>query len=604
MIPETVIENVRSQTNILDVISAFVQLKKSGNNYFGLCPFQAEKTPSFSVSEDKQIFHCFSCGRGGNVFKFLMDLQGLSFPEAVVKVAEMQGIELSKDYLSKNTGHVNNGNQELIKLHEDASKLYHHILMNTEIGEPALKYLQARGLTKSTIEYYQLGFAPKNKILEEFFKQKNISTDLLRKSGLFAENDAGNLKDRFFNRIIFPIKNNNGSIVAFSGRVFDEDNQAKYLNSPETDIFNKRKVLFNFSNAKDEIRKQYSVILFEGFMDVISAFQSGVKNGIASMGTSLTNDQVYQIKRHTKHLYICYDGDAPGQNAINRALKLLQNSQLKLGVIQMPKGVDPDEYRKQYGEQRFLEYINSAKESPVSFEMQYLKLNRNLNNEQDLAAYIDDILKIIATMSKPIEREIYLNHLSEQFGIDKNTLVIQLNKIDSFSNQKIIVDNSNNQNISSTTTTTKHRQISKVESAERMLLYRMLHDHDVWIKIMGIDGFNFVHEPYQMLFLLAQGYFTEHDEFEISAFTDFIKEDNLQKLMIDIEVTNILGTSSTKEIDDYVNIIMNQAPIDIKLKSKKDEFKEATRLGDIDRQTQLAIEIIGLKKKQQLIDKD
>ncbi|WP_252898136.1 toprim domain-containing protein [Apilactobacillus ozensis] len=154
-------------------------------------------------------------------------------------------------------------------------------------------------------------------------------------------------------------------------------------------------------------------------MDVISAFQSGVKNGIASMGTSLTNDQVYQIKRHTKHLYICYDGDAPGQNAINRALKLLQNSQLKLGVIQMPKGVDPDEYRKQYGEQRFLEYINSAKESPVSFEMQYLKLNRNLNNEQDLAAYIDDTLKIIATMSKPIEREIYLNQLSEQFGIDK-----------------------------------------------------------------------------------------------------------------------------------------------------------------------------------------
>ncbi|MCL0318196.1 DNA primase [Apilactobacillus xinyiensis] len=602
MIPEEVIENVRNQTNILDVISSFVQLKKSGSNYFGLCPFQAEKTPSFSVSEDKQIFHCFSCGRGGNVFKFLMDLQGISFPDSVVKVADMQGIQLSDKYLENNNNHVNSPNRNLISLHEDAKKLYHHILINTEMGEQALEYLKNRGLSDDTIEHYQLGFAPQQKILEEFFKQKKISYDLLRKSGLFIEDADGNLKDRFFDRIMFPITDTNGSVVAFSGRVFDQNNQAKYLNSPETEIFNKRKVLFNFSNAKDEIRKQHSVILFEGFMDVISAFQSNVKNGIASMGTSLTKEQIYQIKRHTKNLYICYDGDIPGQNAIDRALKLLQGSQLDLGVIKMPKGIDPDEYRKQYGEDKFFNYVDSAKESPVSFEMQYLKLNRNLDNEKDLTSYISDVLKVVAKMSKPIEREIYLNQLTEQFNIDKNILIKQLDEIDAFEPTNSVTTSTNRESLSKLVN--NKRLISKVENAERMLLYRMLHDHNIWIQIMGIDGFNFVHEKYQMLFLLAQGYFAEHDEFNISEFTDFIKEDNLQKLMIDIEVSNVLGTSSVKEIDDYVNIIMNQAPIDIKLKSKKDEFKEATRLGDIDRQTQLAIEIIKLKKKQQLIDKD
>ncbi|UQS85439.1 DNA primase [Apilactobacillus apisilvae] len=606
MIPSEIIEKIRDETNIADVVSQYVSLHKSGRNLFGLCPFHEEKTPSFSVNEQKQIFHCFSCGKGGNVFKFLMELQDLSYPEAINKVAEMQGIELDSKYNNThNKKQVNSGEQHLFDIHIESTNLYHHILMNTEMGQPALDYLHNRGLTDKTIDKYQLGFAPQNSILKTFLSQKDFQYQDLRKSGLFIEDDDGTLKDRFFNRIMYPITNNLGKVVAFSGRVLHKDaNQAKYLNSPETKVFNKSKVLFNFSNARNIIRKEKVAILYEGFMDVISAYQSGIKNGIASMGTSLTDDQIYLLQRTTSKLYICYDGDAPGQNAISRALKLLEPTNLKLGVIQMPSGIDPDEYRKQNGEHKFKDYMSSALETPISFKMRFLKLNRNLDNENDKISYINDVLKAISNIDEPIERDVYLNDLSGQFNLNKMDLTNQVNKLISRSSLGRKTSNYNNQsnnNLSiSSITMDNVKPIGKIEMAEKSLLNRVLNNHEMWLRLMSKDGFCFVNDKYQLIYILAQAYFKDHDEYRANVFQDFVKEDDLQQLLINIDVMDLSGEATNSEIDDYVNIIMNEAPIEKQLKNKQVELDEAKKTGDIDRQIDITTDIINLQRKRQL----
>ncbi|WP_225362916.1 DNA primase [Apilactobacillus quenuiae] len=605
MIPEDVIDKVRDQTNISDVVSQFVSLHKSGKNLFGLCPFHEENTPSFSVNEQKQIFHCFSCGRGGNVFKFLMELQNLSYPEAVKKVADMQGIKIDNNYLqSRNNKKVDSNEQVLIDMHTQSTDLYHHILMNTEIGQQALDYLHNRGLKDEVINKYQLGFAPSNSILKTFLSQKKYQYQELRKSGLFFEDDNGDLKDRFFNRIIYPITNEFGNVIAFSGRVLNkDDNQAKYLNSPETSIFNKRKVLFNFSNARKTIRKEKTAILYEGFMDVISADQSGIQNGIASMGTSLTDEQIYLLQRNITNLYVCYDGDAPGQNAINRSIGILEQTKLKLGIIQMPSGIDPDEYRQQNGEAKFKSYMSSALESVISFKMHFLKLNRNLDNENDKINYINDVLCEIAKVSQPIERDIYINQISGQFNLNKLDLTNQLNKLVNRNNlgkkandYKSGIDTShvNSALIGNV------KSIGRVEMAERSLLNRILNDHEMWLRLLGKDGFCFADEKYQLIYILAQEYFRNHSEYKADAFQDFVKEEDLQQLLINVDLIDLSGEPTNSEIDDYVNIIMNDAPIEKQLKTKQAELDEAKKLGDVDRQIDITTDIINLQRKKQI----
>ncbi|MHA8137941.1 DNA primase [Lactobacillaceae bacterium Scapto_B20] len=604
-------EEVRESTNITDVVSQYVQLKKSGKNLFGVCPFHEERTASFSVSEDKQIFHCFSCHRGGNVFKFLMDIKNISFPEAVIEVAKMQNINIPNQYLNGGRKQTpqDRSKQALIELHDEVAKLYHHILMNTKLGEPALRYLHQRGLTDDTIKSFQLGFAPQTNLLQAFLKEHHFDSQLLVKSGLFNENDQGALNDRFFNRVMYPIRNPAGHTIAFSGRVLDKQaSQAKYLNSPETRIFSKRDVVFNLDKARSEVLNSKELILFEGFMDVISATQAGVKNGIASMGTSFTNQQIYQIERVSKHLYLCYDGDQPGQKAINHAIDMLSQSRLELGVIQMPSGVDPDEYRKQHGDEQFQQLIKSARETPVAFKLRFLRLNRNLNIDDQVVAYVGDALKVIATIKTPVGRDVYVNQLAQQFKLDKQSLLNQLNGlvVDQQRANRNYQRNNYHQHrpmdenqIPVLQSSTQKQVISRVERAEQCLLYRMLHDHDVWLKVASTENFCFVHDRYQMLYMLAEGYFSNHQHYNVADFVDAIQEHNLQSLAISLEELSISEQSFKGEIADYVNIIMDEAPLEDKIKAQKERFSEATRLGDVDQQKQIAMKIIELEQLRQ-----
>lgn len=624
-IPSELIDEVRSEVNILDIVSQKVQLHKSGKNWFGFCPFHPENTPSFSVNEQKQIFNCFSCHRGGNVYKFIMESEGLTFPEAFIRVAELGNVHLDPKYLQTNAldSTQSSENGKLIDLYQKANQLYHHILVNTELGQDALDYLHKREINDDLIEKFQLGYAPETDILKNFVKEKKIDYQLLRKSGLFIEhstnsdNPIDNLTDRFKGRVMFPIRNENAHPIAFSGRILNQVDVSipKYLNSPETPIFNKRRVLFNLDKAKVTMRQNKSVILFEGFMDVISAYKAGVTNGVASMGTSLTDEQVRILSHLVSNLSICYDGDDPGQKATKRALEMLMPLEhFDLGVINLPDKLDPDEIIKKYGADKFKEFTIDRRETPINFFMRYYAKGINLENENDQLTYITAILKELATIKDPIERDLYLNRLASRFGIEYQNLESQLQSLitqqqqnrqeseyanfpkdqRSFNDYQKEITNS----INLTDSETKY---SRIEKAERLLLYRLLHDHSVWVKVHEIENFTFIHENYQTIYVVAEGYFNQYNEFKSAVFLDYVQDEQLQKMITDLEMEEYLGEATNKEIDDCINLIMDEYPIDEKLKIIEQKINKAKRMNDSQQLMSLIMEKTNLLRQKDVM---
>lgn len=609
-IPTDVIDQIRSDVNILDIVGQYVQLHRSGSNWFGLCPFHTEKTGSFSVNEPKQFFHCFSCGRGGNVFKFLMEIEDLTFPEAVYRTAELAGIELDAKYLPQNVAGAEDTQSEtgkLKRLYAQAGQLYHHILVNTKLGQPALDYLHERGLSDELIAEFQLGYAPQAEILQAFFHEKKLDDyQTLRKSGLFSEREGEDLAERFNDRIMFPIRDQTGSIIAFSGRLLTPDKKLpKYLNSPEGILFNKRKVLFNFDKAKKTIRHESKVYLFEGFMDVLAAWRAGIKNGVASMGTSLTSEQIYLLEQTASKLYICYDGDFPGRKATKRALELIAPlSKFELGAILLPEKLDPDEYVRKYGPENFKDFVTSHERTELEFYLEYFRVGRNLETESDQLAYITDVLEKVAQVKDPLARDLTLNRLAKEFELDKNNLTSQLQALmQQVQSEQLKQDQANSLKRSdkvvySTQQRQEKKRYSPAEQAERLLLYRLLHEHDVFLRIKGLADFSFIHEEYETIFLLADGYFDRYSEYESASFLDFLKDEHLRQIIISLELGDY-GEVNEQEISDCLAFIMQHSPLEEQIKVVKTKLEQAKRLGDakvIMEQTTKLIEL--LKKKQ------
>ncbi|MBF0701382.1 DNA primase [Lactobacillus murinus] len=608
--PTDVIDQIRSDVNILDIVGQYVQLHRSGSNWFGLCPFHTEKTGSFSVNEPKQFFHCFSCGRGGNVFKFLMEIEDLTFPEAVYRTAELAGIELDAKYLPQNVAGAEDTQSEtgkLKRLYAQAGQLYHHILVNTKLGQPALDYLHERGLSDELIAEFQLGYAPQAEILQAFFHEKKLDDyQTLRKSGLFSEREGEDLAERFNDRIMFPIRDQTGSIIAFSGRLLTPDKKLpKYLNSPEGILFNKRKVLFNFDKAKKTIRHESKVYLFEGFMDVLAAWRAGIKNGVASMGTSLTSEQIYLLEQTASKLYICYDGDLPGRKATKRALELIAPlSKFELGAILLPEKLDPDEYVRKYGPENFKDFVTSHERTELEFYLEYFRVGRNLETESDQLAYITDVLEKVAQVKDPLARDLTLNRLAKEFELDKNNLTSQLQALmQQVQSEQLKQDQANSLKRSdkvvySTQQRQEKKRYSPAEQAERLLLYRLLHEHDVFLRIKGLADFSFIHEEYETIFLLADGYFDRYSEYESASFLDFLKDEHLRQIIISLELGDY-GEVNEQEISDCLAFIMQHSPLEEQIKVVKTKLEQAKRLGDakvIMEQTTKLIEL--LKKKQ------
>lgn len=598
-IPQEFIDEVTSKTNIVDVISKYVQLKKSGKNLFGLCPFHEERTPSFSVAEDKQIFHCFSCGRGGNVFKFIMEMENKSFPEAVIEVAQMGNIPVPDQYEAKNNQYQNSDSQTLLKMYADAAKLYSHILLKTENGTNALKYLRNRQLDDDLIQTFGIGYAPNNNnLLLQFFKDRDISEDILRKSGLFAQNQEGELFDRFRDRVMIPITDESGNIIAFSGRILDKEaSTAKYLNSPETEIFNKGKTLFNLNNAKKEIREKGNVILFEGFMDVISAYKAGVTNGVASMGTSLTDQQLYVLSRLTNQINICYDGDDPGVEATYRALTQLTDERFTYGVISIPDKKDPDEFIKSEGSEKFQNLANSV-QTPISFILNYFKRNYNLNNEHDQLEFLNQSLKEIVKLQSPVEVDMYVGRVADEMNVSKDAINKEL---DTLRRQISIQKPANNykdvqQHALEKVTSSVRPKYDRLEKSERYLLYWAINFPEIRINLKG-DGFKFVHQNYQRIFDSLLSYAEQNDaaeEINISDFMNVLDNDD-KNLLAELEMMNMPVEYNDQEIDDYMNNIKNSG-LESQLSDINQQLKKAAMVGDNKLQLELTQQLIKVRR--------
>lgn len=620
-IPEDVVTEIRERVNIVDVISPYVPLKKQGRNLFGVCPFHEERTPSFSVNEDKQIFHCFSCGRGGNVFSFVMDIDQVSFPQAVAKVAPLAGIDIDDKYLNNESAQpVDERTQALRELYQDATKLYHHLLVNTQAGETALNYLHERGLDDATIDAFMLGYAPGNDFLLDYFQNKKVDYQLLRTSELFVVWDDGTLHDRFSDRVLFTIRDQYGHPIAFSGRRLSaDDTQPKYVNSPESLLFDKSNELFNLDLARDSIKKSHDVILFEGFMDVIAAFQAGVKNSVASMGTSLTIDQVRQLNRLADNITIAYDSDAAGQNATKRALDLIQqNSQMTPVVAHIPDNQDPDEYLRSHDAAALNDVLAHHHENPIAFNLRFLRQDRDFSNQNEVFDYIDQALHLIASVDEAVVRENYLRQLSDDFNISFDALTDQIRPM-------LMQRQATRQTRQSTPVPQQAAptyvdglveppeapafpvpddDLNRVEQAERMLLAWMLRDNDVWLEVTQQPDFTFSDVSYETLYMLATGYRESHQLTTIdnlNDFMDYVQKPELIRILAAIQDIPDELFEDREHVKAYMQIMMQEEPLETQIKKLTQQLAEAKSMHNDSEIAQKSVEIINLLRKQQAL---
>ena len=409
-VPEETIERIRNTADIYDVVAQYVDLKKRGRNFFGLCPFHSEKTPSFSVAPDKQIYHCFGCGAGGNVFSFIVEHEKISFIEAVQQLGQKYGIDV--DYQSGPSSKIFSS---LYELHDLAVKLYHNILFS-EKGKSALDYLYNRGLNDDTIKTYQIGFAPDSwDTLSNTVKESSYKDAIYEKTGLFIKTDRG-WRDRFRSRIMFPIYHQSGKAIAFGGRIFNSDDPAKYLNSPETPLYRKSEVFYGLHKTRDSIRKFSTVILVEGYTDFLQLVQLGIPNVVALSGTSLGKNHANQIRKFASKVYLAYDGDDAGVNATLRAGYVLFQAGVEPLVIPMPDDKDPDDWVREAGVNAFQEAMGSSM-SLLLFHLQKKDV-KNLS-ATDRSSTVKEILKEISLINDGIIRDDLLKSLSQELQLDE-----------------------------------------------------------------------------------------------------------------------------------------------------------------------------------------
>jgi DNA primase len=417
---QRIIDDVRSANNIVEVIGEYLPLKRSGANYKCRCPFHNEKTPSFMVSPSKQIFKCFSCGKGGNVFTFLMEYEKINFNEAVQKLAQRAGITLPQRGISTEKQTLYN---ELYEIYKVANQFYRNNLIKS--GAFALKYLHSRQISDETIKTFQIGLtSDKWDDLLNHLKQKGLRKESLSESGLFSEKE-GRIFDKFRSRIMFPIFSSDGKIIAFSGRIYQEndDRAAKYLNSPETLIYKKRYHLYGLFQTKHFITQKKSALLVEGNTDLLKVYQQGFHNVVASLGTALTENQIKLLARYTKNVYILYDGDEAGHEASSRAIKICLENSIFPKIVMLPDGYDPDSLLDEFGTEKLQQVIDNAK-SFYQFIKEYRNADQSLERKKEA---IEELTEDLMLIQDPVQREVYIQESAAIFKISETNLIKSMN---------------------------------------------------------------------------------------------------------------------------------------------------------------------------------
>ena len=424
--PQELIDEIRLQNDIVSVISEYITLKPKGSSYFGLCPFHNESTPSFSVSADKQFYYCFGCGESGNVYSFIMRMEGCDFPEAVKRLADRAHITLPEPEYSAEVARAEKLKMQIYEMHKLAGR-YYYAALHSQNGGKALEYLNGRGVRADIQKKFGLGYAPPGRDhLYRYFKDKGFSKDAMIKSGLIMEsNDGRGFYDRFFNRLMFPIFDLQGRAIAFGGRVI-EKGEPKYLNSPETAVFNKSKTLYGMNFAKAARKRE--IILVEGYMDMISIYQAGFVNVVAGLGTAFNNDHARTLRKLAESVILLYDSDEAGTRAALRAIPVLVNNGFEVRVTQVTGAKDADEFIKKYGSEAFGKLIIDAV-SHITFRINCAKKNYNMDNAEHRVRFAEEAAKVLADVSNDIERDVYTKETAAVCGIDESALRSRITKI-------------------------------------------------------------------------------------------------------------------------------------------------------------------------------
>ena len=421
-IPQSVIQEVTDRTDIVDLVSRYVTLKPSGSDFLGLCPFHSEKTPSFRVTPSKQMYYCFGCQKGGGAIQFMMQIENLTFVDAVKKLGLNSGVTVTDDYVRDDK--VEKKRKQMLSANKEAGKFFYSSL-TTDAGLGARQYLKKRQLSPEIIQKFGIGFAPDSwDALKKHLMSKGFSEDLLVEVGLLSRSERGSTYDRFRNRIMFPIFDVTGNVIGFGGRVQD-DSKPKYLNSAETPLFDKSSNLYGLNFAKND--KSGQVIVVEGYMDVVTLYQYGIERAVASLGTALTSRQARLLKRYAKEVVLCYDSDGAGVKAAHRGVGLLRDADVRAKVLTLNDAKDPDEFCKKFGVEKFLSLIEDAS-PPVLYKISAIKENYDVTFPEQRAEFLKEAAAEIAQLKEPIERDVYTREIALSVQVTEEAFAAQVKK--------------------------------------------------------------------------------------------------------------------------------------------------------------------------------
>lgn len=596
-IDQSIINEIKDKTDILDLVSEYVKLEKRGRNYIGLCPFHDEKTPSFTVSEDKQICHCFGCKKGGNVFQFTQEIKDISFVEAVKELGDRVNVAVDIEATQSNSNvQIASDDLQMIEMHELIQEFYYYALTKTVEGEQALTYLQERGFTDALIKERGIGFAPDSShFCHDFLQKKGYDIELAYEAGLLSRNEENfSYYDRFRNRIMFPLKNAQGRIVGYSGRTYTGQ-EAKYLNSPETPIFQKRKLLYNLDKARKSIRKLDEIVLLEGFMDVIKSDTAGLKNVVATMGTQLSDEHITFIRKLTSNITLMFDGDFAGSEATLKTGQNLLQQGLNVFVIQLPSGMDPDEYIGKYGNDAFTAFVKNDKKSFAHYKVSILK-DEIAHNDLSYERYLKELSHDISLMKSSILQQKALNDVAPFFNVSPEQLAneIQFNQAPA---NYYPEDEYGGYIEPEPIGMAQFDNLSRQEKAERAFLKHLMRDKDTFLNYYeSVDKDNFTNQHFKYVFEVLHDFYAENDQYNISDAVQYVNSNELRETLISLEQYNLNDEPYENEIDDYVNVINEKGQETIE--SLNHKLREATRIGDVELQKYYLQQIVAKNKER------
>lgn len=525
-----------------------------------------------------------------------MEIEGFSFIDALKYLSERSGIQLPKTKEIKTA--LSEEANMILSAYDWLTKYYYHLLRYSEEGHGALDYFKKRGMDDETIEQYQLGFSPINSdVTVQFLQKKGFHQQMLVKSGLLTERD-GKLLDPFRGRIIFPIRNHLGRTVAFGGRaIYDE--QPKYLNSPENELFRKGNLIYNFDKAKNEIRKENKVIIFEGYMDVLTSVQAGIKHVVATLGTALTDHQAKLLCRYVDTAILCFDTDDAGLNGAYHAAEILQKNGCEVKVAYVKEQLDPDEYIQKYGKEQFEQEVIDVSDTFFKFFMFYKKRNYNLRVDSEKIAYIEILVNQLATMSSPVEIEYYVNDIANEFDLSSENILKDIEQQKKLMNNQILKDKSskNSNTNSKYMYYTTGKLLPAYQNAEKLLLAYMFKNNEIVEKVQNELGIAFNVEDYQIILIHLYALYEETNEIDVSALMDKLDEQHLKQQVSEIASIQINEDITNEEISDYINIIQTEANDITHLRQLKAKQKQLEQQKDIIAAAKIGLEIIEMEKK-------